>query len=192
MLSNDLTRLRASIATVQAEGLTDTFVQALVRLLEPESEASSRQRISAGTALAYLGEPRDFDEMVDVPGGEFKHGEGAEPTYAMAYRIGLYPATNAQYARFLADNPTYRVPYLDEIWAEPYNWDQQQRIYPEGKANHPVVLVSWEDALAYCEWAEVRLPTEIEWEKAARGEDGRIYHGEMSLTPNGPTCAKAA
>jgi len=175
LLSNDPTRLRASVAAVHAEGLTAQYVEALAQLLEQETKASSLERISAGTALAYLGDPRDFDEMLDVPGGEFKHGEKKEPTYAMAYRIGRYPVTNAQYARFLADNPTYPVPYLDEVWAEPYNWDPQRRTYPAGKANHPVVMVSWEDTIAYCEWAGVRLPTETEWEKAARGEDGRIY-----------------
>jgi len=125
--------------------------------------------------LAYLSDPRDFDEMVDITGGEFKHGEEGGPTYVMAYRIGRYPITNAQYPRFLAENPTHPVPHLDEVWAEPYNRDAERRIYPEGRANHPVVLVSWEDAIAYCEWAGVRLPTEEEWEKAARGEDGRAY-----------------
>lgn len=175
LLSNDLTRLRASVATLQAEGLTAEYVEALMRLLEPGAEASLLERISAGTALAYLGDPRDFDEMVDIPGGEFKQGEQEEPTYVMAYRIGRYPVTNGQYARFLAENPTYPVPYLDEVWAEPYNWNPQRRTYPEGTANHPVVLVGWRDALAYCEWAGVRLPTEEEWEKAARGQDGRAY-----------------
>lgn len=175
LLSNDPTRLRASIADVRAEGLTDEYIEALVQLLEPGAKASPVERISVGTALAYLGDPRDFDEMVDIPGGEFKRGEEGGPTYVMAYRIGRYPITNAQYSRFLAENPTHPVPHLDEVWAEPYNWDAERRIYPEGKANHPVVLVSWEDAIAYCEWAGVRLPTEEEWEKAARGEDGRAY-----------------
>ena len=175
LLSNDLTRLRAAVADVQAGNLIDQYVQAMAQVIEPGAEDSPAKRVSAGTALAYLGDPRDFDEMVDIPGGEFKRGEEGESTYVMAYRIGRYPVTNAQYARFLTENLTRSVPRLDEVWAEPYNWDAERRTYPEGKANHPVVLVSWEDALVYCEWAGVRLPTEEEWEKAARGEDGRIY-----------------
>ena len=179
LLSNDHTRLQSAVAVVQAEGLTSPFaeniIEALVRMLEPETKASVLERISAATAMAFLGDPRDFDEMVDIPGGEFKCGDKGEPTYVMAYRVSRYPVTNEQYARFLADNPTYPVPYVDEVWAEPYNWNPQRRIYPEGKANHPVVLVSQEDALAYCKWANARLPTEVEWEKAARGEDGRVY-----------------
>jgi formylglycine-generating enzyme required for sulfatase activity len=99
------------------------------------------------------------------------------------YEISRYPVTNAEYACFLADNPDYPVPYSNEERAHPSNWDSQTRIYPEGKADHPVVLVSWEDAMAYCCWLtgvtgrSYRLPTEEEWEKAARGSlpDARRY-----------------
>lgn len=192
LLSNDATRLHSALEVLQAEepalslpkGLSEQYTQALARLLESGKEADLAARLSAGAALAYLGDPRDFDEMVDVPGGEFKHGTADESAYVMAYRIGRYPVTNDQYARFLAANPEYPAPYRDEVWAEPYNWDRRRRTYPEGKSNHPVVLVSLHDALAYCEWAGVRLPTELEWEKAARGEDGRPYPWGASFDPD--------
>jgi iron(II)-dependent oxidoreductase len=69
--------------------------------------------------------------------------------------------TNAQYARFVAE--TGHRPPENRIWQE------------AGKIHHPVVCVDWDDASAYCNWAELRLPTELEWEKAACGLDGRSY-----------------
>ncbi|MEM4723832.1 MAG: SUMF1/EgtB/PvdO family nonheme iron enzyme, partial [Candidatus Hadarchaeum sp.] len=138
-------------------------------------------RLAAGEALAYLGDPRDFDEMIEIPAGEFLYGVEKKPVYLERFYIGKYPVTNAQYKRFLDANPKHRLPYVDADWARPYNWDKEKRTYPEGKANHPVVLVSWHDAQAYCAWLkettgrEFRLPTEEEWEKAARGTDGRLW-----------------
>ena len=93
-----------------------------------------------------------------------------------AYYIGRYPVTQAQYARFVQASG-HRVPYLPKAyeWTRPYSWDRRRKRPPQGLEDHPVVLVSWEDAVAYCEWAGLRLPTEAEWEKAARGTDGRLY-----------------
>jgi formylglycine-generating enzyme required for sulfatase activity len=85
------------------------------------------------------------------------------------YFVGMYPITNAEYQLFL----------LESGHAPPTDFKAGK--YPAGKGNHPVVAVTWEDAVAYCRWLSTmtrrafRLPTEAEWEKAARGPDGRIY-----------------
>ncbi len=184
LLSNDPVRLKSAVEAIRDQGTAEWYRDALVRVLEPGSGASVSERLSAATALGYLGDPRDLDEMVEVPGGPFLFGKERRSVMTMAFRMGRYPVTNAQYARFLAANPQHPVPYVDEEWARPYNWDPVTRTYPEGKANYPVVLVSWEDAQAYCAWAGVRLPTEEEWERAARGEDGRVYPWGPSFEPN--------
>jgi len=101
------------------------------------------------------------------------------------------PVTNGQYKIFV-DETGHKLPYitaaayqLQGFLVHPYNkvkeflWRGDS--FPTGRKNHPVVLVSYHDAVTYCEWkgnklwAKYRLPTEEEWEKAARGTDGRIF-----------------
>ncbi len=113
--------------------------------------------------------------LAHVPAGEFKYGPERRTARTAAYWIGRYQVTNAEYKRFLDANPHHPVPHVAAEWAAPYNWDPQRRDYPPGKATHPVVLVRWSDAQAFCQWAGMRLATEEEWEKAARGTDGRDY-----------------
>jgi formylglycine-generating enzyme required for sulfatase activity len=106
-------------------------------------------------------------EWVHIPAGEFLFGYEKERRYIdEPYMISKYPVTNAQYKLFLDTNPNYDVPK---------HWYREIRTYPPGKSSHPVVYVSWNDAAVFCKWAGCRLPTEEEWEKAARGEDGRTY-----------------
>ena len=115
-------------------------------------------------------------ELVRISSGPFLYGDDKKTVELAEFWIGRSPVTNAQYKRFLDANPAYSVPFYNADWAKPYNWDKKTRTYPADKADHPVVLVSWNDAKAFCDWAGLRLPTEQEWEKAARGDkDGRNY-----------------
>ena len=146
---------------------------------------------------------KDSKEMLYIPAADFHMGTNdsrpnenpAHTVYVEGFHIDRYPVTQAEYKRFI-DATGHRVPCYDVEWAEPqgYNWDRRLRVHPDGKMNHPVVLVTWEDALAYAIWAGKRLPTEAEWERAARGEDahrwpwGNIFRLESCNTrDNGST-----
>ncbi len=175
LLSGDLTRIRAAVREVLQGEMTARYAKALVQIFLGEHEATFQQRLSAGWALGYLDDPRDFDATVAIPAGKFPYGEEALPYYLLPYRITRYLVTNQQYAAFLRAHPSTPAPYVDAAWANAYNWDRKERTYPLGKGNFPVVLVTWEEAKAYCEWVGGRLPTQEEWERAARGVDGRMY-----------------
>ncbi|MBI4390077.1 MAG: SUMF1/EgtB/PvdO family nonheme iron enzyme [Nitrospinae bacterium] len=110
-------------------------------------------------------------DMAYVPAGEFIMGsnerwDDESPEYierTKSFYIDLYEVTNEDYKKF-----------VDAARHEPpYHWPNGA--IPKGKERHPVVYVNWFDANGYCKWAGKRLPTEEEWEKAARGEDGFIY-----------------
>jgi formylglycine-generating enzyme required for sulfatase activity len=109
--------------------------------------------------------------MALIPEGEFVMGSNERwddeaPEHISstnAFHIDLNEVTNSDYKNFVV--ATQQV--------APYHWPEGN--IPKGKEQHPVVYVSWFDASNYCTWAGKRLPTEQEWEKAARGLDGLIY-----------------
>jgi formylglycine-generating enzyme required for sulfatase activity len=119
--------------------------------------------------------PALVDDMVLIPAGPFTMGnDGGDAEDAPAQTIDLpafemdkFEVSNDDFALFV-DSTGY---VTDAENSGSHSWQE----YAEGKGNHPVVKVTWNDAVAFCEWAGKRLPTEQEWEKAARGDDARTY-----------------
>jgi cellulose biosynthesis protein BcsQ len=124
-------------------------------------------RLEAAEALGQAGDPRlRQDTWITIDGGG--------PASLKSFQIGRYPVPVEEYRRFVEDDG-----YQNERWwiaggfgetSEPGNWDEQLQ-HP----NWPVTRVSWYEAAAYCAWVGVRLPSESEWDLAARGHVRREY-----------------
>ncbi len=175
----------------------------LVLIMEGE-QLPALERVNAGNALAVLGDPRFNPEkwylpddetlgFVEIPVGPFGMGSDKKrdrdafdnemPRHSIdlsGFSMAKFPVTVAQYRCFAEETEKA----LDSDWKRFNRFD-----------NHPVVMVSWHEAVAYCEWlsqktndlgwnGEFRLPTEAQWEKAGRGSDGRIYPWGDEIDPN--------
>ena len=163
-------RLRSGVEAPPPSALTRVFSRVSVPQWIERRSAAMQALVRTGAG--FWSEPYGEPEWIEIPAGEFTMGEkGALRTVQVAaFTIARVPITNAQYHLFV--HATDREP--------PGYWEEGRP--PKGLESHPVVNVTWHDALAYCAWLsdmtgkEIALPAVEQWEKAARGDqDARDY-----------------
>ncbi len=146
-------------------------------ILQDDHEYGQQQAVmytpESITALLAAAQWQEVNQQILIPAGPFKMGTNRKRTASYdkpehivqlpAYLIDKYPVTNAQYARYI----------ITAGAKAPLNWKNGE--IPRGEALRPATMVSWYNARDYCQWAGKRLLTEAEWEKAARGENGRLW-----------------
>ncbi len=154
---------RPPSCAVFRERLLDAIPSASLDSIELQQASS----VSLPTTLRDTG----GHEMLLVPAGTFAMGSSRREVHLDALYMDRTPVTNAQFAVFL--EATQYKP--TDAGAKRFLAHWRNGKPPRGEDRHPVVYVSWFDARAYATWAGRRLPTEAEWEKAARGTDGRRY-----------------
>lgn len=162
---------------------------ALDRLLERLASlyTTPSERLEVGRTLAQMGDPRPgvglradgLPDLVwsEVPDGVFVYQNG-ETRHLPTFAISQYPITFGQFQTFIDASDGFGQA---QWWAGLPRQEKKPGDQTFPFSNHPREGVNWLDAVAFCRWLsarlgfEIRLPTEPEWEKAARGEDGRLY-----------------
>jgi iron(II)-dependent oxidoreductase len=157
------------------------------RLLTFSASVESEEAIKLIEASPRTGQLSET--MVEIPAGPFRFGEKPDEVgIDHPYLIDIYPVTNARFKVFI-ENEGYET---EKWWTEQgWQWREKNRVlrpeyWDDSKFNasdHPVVGVSWHEAAAFCNWLSEAgkdgfnycLPSEKQWERAARGIDGRIY-----------------
>ena len=188
--------LRDFQASKREGGAVDLAVKKLLAIIESDASASLEERVEAGEILGQLGDPR-IDvlnpPMIPIPAGKFTMGSEQynweKPVHQVElteFQMGKYPVTNQEFRAFIVDKGYD----MKDYWtSEGWQWRQKEnisepRLWHDRKwngPNFPVVAVSWFEAAAYARWLSIktgkdyRLPTEAQWEKAARGRDGLVY-----------------
>lgn len=165
-------QLRASFWYQQANSNLSGLAKVKVR--SRLDEIKSAQAPSPRRIVSY----KDGSTLIPIPAGKFLAGKDKFAVTLPDFYMGLHEVTNAQYKRFM-DETGHHPPASGWDWEAPKGWkpnpDWDGNTFRPGKGDHPVTCVNLGDAEAYCRWAGLRLPTELEWEKAAGGADGRKF-----------------